>query len=143
MNWHTISIPLIIFGVIVYHFSQKSIPENAHPLVAIAVMYLIAFGVCVATLLISGEYRRGQELFRNQNWVPVVLLGLTAIAIELGYLYAYRTGWKFSTTAITTSSITATVVLVIGLLWFREQLTALHLIGVFLCIAGVVCINAR
>ncbi len=143
MNWHTVSLPLIVIGVILYHVSQKTIPRDANPLIALAAAYLIAFSLCIVSLVLSGDIRKGGELFRNQNWIPVILLGLTAIAIELGYLYAYRTGWKLSTTSITVGAFTTGAVALVGVFWFKEELTSLHAVGILLCIAGVVCINIR
>ncbi len=143
MNWHTVSLPLIVIGVILYHVSQKTIPRDANPLIALAAAYLIAFSLCIVSLVLSGDIRKGSELFRNQNWVPVILLGLTAICIELGYLYAYRTGWKLSSTSITVGAFTTGAVALVGVFWFKEELTSLHAVGILLCIAGVVCINIR
>jgi drug/metabolite transporter (DMT)-like permease len=143
MNWHTLSLPLIVVGVVVYHLSQKTIPKDANPLVAIAAAYLIAFCICIGTLVTSGEIKKGTELLRNQNWLPVLCLGLTAIAIELGYLYAYRTGWRISTTGITTGAITASVLAVVGVLCFKEHLTLLQLAGIVLCFVGVFCISTK
>jgi drug/metabolite transporter (DMT)-like permease len=143
MNWHIISLPLIVIGVVVYHLSQKAIPKDANPLVTFAAVYLIAFCMCIATLVANGDLRKWTELFRIQNWLPVLFLGLTAIAIELGYLYAYRTGWRISTTGITTGAITASLLAVIGVLWFKEELTLLQLAGIVFCIIGVVCINTK
>ena len=143
MNWHHLALPTIITGVIVYHLSQKSIPRDANPFAALAVAYLIAFAISVAALIFRGDFRKGTQLFENQDWRPVLFLGLTAVAIELGYLYAYRTGWKISTTGITTGAFTTTALTIIGVLWFKEELTLLHATGIGLCILGIVCINVK
>jgi drug/metabolite transporter (DMT)-like permease len=143
MNWHIISLPLIVIGVVVYHLSQKAIPKDANPLVTFAAMYLFAFCMCIAALFTSGDLRKWTELFRIQNWLPVFFLGLTALAVELGFLYAYRTGWRISTTGITTGAVTASMLAVIGVLWFKEELTLLQLGGIVLCIVVVVCINTK
>lgn len=143
MNWHTVALPLIVISVIVYHLSQKSIPAGANPFVAIAVAYLIAFTLSMIAILITGELRRGPDLFRSQNWISVTCLGLTAVGIELGYLYAYRTGWKISTTGITAGAFTTGALALIGVLWFKEELTLLHAAGIALCLAGIVCLNFK
>ncbi len=143
MNWHTIALPTIVVGVIIYHLSQKSIPAKADPFVALSVVYLISFLITVAALIVRGDLKKGAEMFRDQGWIPIVLLGVTAVAIELGYLYAYRTGWKISTTGITVSTFTAGALAVIGILWFKEQLSPLHAVGIALCVAGIVCISLK
>lgn len=143
MNWHTAALPIIIMGVIVYHLAQKSIPRDANPFVALAAAYLIAFCLSVTALFISGDLRKGTEAFRYQEWLPVLLLGVTAVFIELGFLYAYRTGWKISTTGITVAAFTTSVLAVIGVAWFKEEITMLHAAGIALCLLGIVCINIK
>ena len=143
MNWHAVALPTIVIGVIVYHLAQKSIPKDANPFVALAVAYLIAFCISITALFFRGDLRKGTELLRNQDWLPVIFLGLTAVVIELGYLYAYRTGWKISTTGITTGAFTTSVLAIIGVLWFKEELTLLHATGIGLCIIGIVFINMK
>ena len=143
MNWQTLSLPLIIVSVLVYHLSQKSIPRDANPIIAIALAYLIAIGAGIAVLMATGEIRKGSELFRAQSWIPIVLLGLSCIGIELGFLYAYRAGWKISTTGITTVPFVTVSLALIGVLWFKEELSTLNMIGIALCVIGVVCINVR
>ncbi len=141
MNWHSISLPLIVIGVVLYHLSQKSIPQQANPFVVLSAAYLIALCISVGALFVRGDFKRGAELFRGQDWLPVIFLGLTAVAIELGYLYAYRTGWRISTTGITTGAFTTAALAIIGVWWFKEDLSMIHAVGIGFCIIGIVCIN--
>ncbi len=143
MNWHTISLPLIIVSALIYHLSQKSVPKDASPLVVILSAYIVGVMTCLALLLATGEIKKGAELLHNQNWVLVVLIGLTAVGVELGFLYAYRTGWNISTASITIGAFTTTTLALIGTLWFKEQLTPLNIVGMVLCLTGVICINTK
>ena len=143
MNWHVVSPPLIVASVLLYHLAQKNMPKDANPLVAFAVAYVVAITVCFAVLLATGDIRKGPELLRNQNWLPVVLLGISAIGVELGFLYAYRTGWNISTTAVTTGAFITISLAIIGVFWFKEQLSVLNVVGIGLCLVGVFCINSR
>jgi uncharacterized membrane protein len=143
MNWHTISIPLIVISVLLYHLSQKTIPKDLNPLTALAAAYFVAFSLCIAALFAGGEVQKGAEMTHNQNWLPVILLGVAAVGIELGFLYAYRTGWKLSTTSITTGAFSTIFLVLIGVLWFKEELTLLNMTGIALCTMGVVFINIK
>ena len=143
MNWHTISLPLIVISVLLYHVSQKSIPVGANPLIAIATAYVVALGLCLVLLLATGEILNGTGILRNQGWIPAVLLGVAAIGIELGFLYAYRTGWRFSTTALSTGSFITIALALIGVLWYKEHLSPLNVVGTVLCALGVVCMNLK
>lgn len=143
MNWRFISLPLIVFSVLLYHLAQKNIPKHVNPIVALGVAYAIASIICLAILYISNEIKASAEMIRNRDWLPILFLGLTLIPVELGFLYAYRTGWRISTTAITTSSATTILLALIGVLWFKEQLSVTNLVGVGLCIVGVICANIK
>jgi uncharacterized membrane protein len=143
MNWHSISVPLIIIGVLLYNISQKNIPKDANAFTALASAYLIALVGCIAVLLFSGEIKKGTSLFSDQKWLPIVLLGFSLIMIELGFLYAYRTGWKISTTSIIAGSFTTVALALIGVLWYREEITLINVIGIVLSSAGVILINYK
>jgi len=143
MNWYFLSILFIIVGVLLYNVSQKSIPKEADALVAIASAYLIAFVSCIIALFFSGELKRAPSLFNNQKWLPIVLLGFSIIMVELGYLYAYRTGWKISTTSIFTGAFTTLALALIGVLWYKEELTLINIIGIVLSSIGVILINFK
>jgi drug/metabolite transporter (DMT)-like permease len=143
MNWHSASIPLIIMGVLLYSVCQKNIPQNAHAIIAIATAYLIAFVSCVAVLIFNGEIKKGTLLFSNQKWLLLVLLGFSLIMVELGFLYAYRTGWKISTTSIIAGSFTTIALAFIGVLWYREEITLINIAGIVLSAVGVILINMK
>ena len=143
MYWHTISLPLIIVSALIYHLAQKSVPKDASPLVVILSAYIVAMMTCLALLFVTGEIKKGAELLHNQNWLLVLLIGLTAVGVELGFLYAYRSGWSISTTSITIGAFMTTSLALIGTLWFKEQLTPLNIVGIVLCLAGVFCINSK
>jgi drug/metabolite transporter (DMT)-like permease len=143
MNWYLISPPLIVVSVLLYHLAQKNMPKDANPLIVFASAYLFAISICITVLAATGEIKKGWELVRNQNWFLVLLLGISAVGVELGFLYAYRTGWKISTTAVTTGSFITICLALIGVLWFKEELTVLNVLGIALCVVGVICINIK
>lgn len=143
MNWRIVSLPLIVIGVLLYHLSQKSIPKHINPLIAFIIAYTIAFGICLAILLASGQLKTGLELIGKQDWLPIILLGLSLLPVELGFLYAYRTGWRISTTAITTGPFVTVSLALIGTLWYKEELTLINIVGIALSVIGVACINIK
>jgi drug/metabolite transporter (DMT)-like permease len=143
MNWHSISVPLIIVGVLLYNISQKNIPKDANAFIALASAYLIALLGCFAVLFFSSEIKKGASLLSDQKWLPIVLLGFSLIMVEVGFLYAYRTGWKISTTSIIAGAFTTVALALIGVLWYREEITLINVIGIVLSSAGVILINYK
>jgi drug/metabolite transporter (DMT)-like permease len=122
---------------------QKNIPKEAHALIALASAYFIACVSCIAILIFNGEFKKGASLFSDQKWMPVILLGFSLIMVELGFLYAYRTGWKISTTSIIAGSFTTIALVLIGVLWYREELTFINIIGILLSSVGVILVNMK
>ena len=143
MNWQIISLPLIIIGVLLYSVCQKSIPKNANALLVIATAYFIALVISVVLFLSKGDIKKELSIFSDQRWLPIILLGLSLPMVELGFLYAYRLGWKISTTSIITGSFTTIALALIGVLWYREELTLINIVGIVLSSAGVILINYK
>ncbi len=143
MNWHTLALPLVVISVLLYHVTQKNIPQDTNPLIVVAAAYFFAICVCLTGFFIAGDGKKLTEIFRANNLFFVALLGIAAIGIELGFLYAYRTGWKVSTTATTTGTFITIALAFVGVLWFKETLTVVNVVGIALCILGVVFINMK
>jgi len=126
-------------GMLLYQVSQKSMPKAINPFHATALAYLMGILVC---LILGFTYTTNRSIGNSvkiANWA-VIGMGIGAAAIEVGFMLAYRMGWRLGITAISTN-VTATVVLIpIGLLVFREHLSLRTLIGVGLCILGLVLV---
>jgi multidrug transporter EmrE-like cation transporter len=63
--------------------------------------------------------------------------------IELGFLYAYRTGWKISTASIIAGSFTAVALALIGVLWYKEEITPVNIAGIILSTVGVALVSLK
>ena len=74
------------------------------------------------------------------NWAPFVL-GFVVVGLEVGWIYAYKAGWKVSTAFIVQSAFLALVLLLVGYFLYHETLTWNKLVGVALCMIGLVFIN--
>jgi drug/metabolite transporter (DMT)-like permease len=134
MTWFAIL--LVIVGNVVYHLGQRAIPREANPVVATLAAYLVATTVTLLTiplLATDGAIRTG---WRALNW-STAAVGAGIVAIELGFLLAYRAGWRLSTASITANATVALVLVGIGAIAYRETLTAGRLAGIGLCVAGL------
>lgn len=134
MAW--LAILLVIAGNVVYHLGQRAIPRAADPVIATLAAYLVATAVTVLmipVLAADGAIRSG---WRTLTWsTAAVAIGI--VAIELGFLLAYRAGWRLSTASITANATVALVLVGIGAVVYREALTAGRLTGIGLCVAGL------
>lgn len=131
-----LSLLLVVVGNVAYHLGQRAIPREANPVVATLAAYLVAIVVTLATiplLAADGAIRTGWRALNGST----LAVGAGIVAIELGFLLAYRAGWRLSTASITANATVALVLMGIGALAYREALTAGRLAGVGLCIAGL------
>ncbi len=134
---------LIIFGLVLYQISQKSVDKEANPFLVIAVAYFIGIIACIA----------GFYLFPKQDTeiIPVVKtiiwsaigIGLGAAAIEFGFLLAYRAGWNISTLPLSANVFSALILILLGIFAYRESLSVEKIIGVLMCIGGLVLITIK
>jgi len=133
---------LTVGGNVLYHISQKSVPQTANPLLTMMLAYAVGIAACALCALF---YPAGQSFavaIREVNWAAVTI-GVGATAVELGYLLAYRVGWNISLAPVV-SSVGVTMLLIpVGLLAFREQLSAWNVVGVVFCLVGLFLVTRK
>ncbi len=135
-------IALVVLSNVVYHICAKSVPEEMNPLASLSVTYAVG---AVTSLLLYLVLNRDASLLREYsrlNWAPF-LLGVVVVGLESGYIYAYKAGWQVSTAAIVQSSFLAAALILVGYTFFHEPLTWNKLLGVAICLVGLVFINLR
>ncbi len=78
----------------------------------------------------------GWRELNRVGWASYAL-GFALVGLELGFLLAYRAGWKISFAALV-SNIAVTLVLIpIGILAYREGLTSSKVVGILLSLSGL------
>lgn len=63
------------------------------------------------------------------------------MGLEFGYIQLYRAGWSVSVGPLVCNITLACVLLVIGVLLYKEVLHLPQILGMLLCVAGLVLIN--
>ncbi|MBO7728075.1 MAG: hypothetical protein J6S50_06145, partial [Oscillospiraceae bacterium] len=76
------------------------------------------------------------------NWAPIVL-GIVIVGLEAGWLYAYKAGWQVNTGSVVQSAFMAVALIFVGFLLYHESLTWNKLVGVGICLTGLVFINIK
>ena len=135
-------ITLIVIANIVYQICAKSVPSGMNPFASLIVTYLV--GALASTILF---FALGHDLpllkeIQKTNWAPVVL-GIVIVGLEAGWIYAYKAGWQVSTGFIVQSAILAGGLLVVGYLLYHEALTWNKIVGVAICLVGLIFINYK
>lgn len=126
-------------GMLFYHLAQKSIPKGINPFYATIIAYavgIVVLAVCALTLPGNKSF---VDSLRESNWA-VFVLGVAAACIEVGFLLAYRSGWRISVAAVA-SNVAVTVMLVpIGIVIFKDHLSLRNVLGLIFCVLGLVLI---
>jgi multidrug transporter EmrE-like cation transporter len=136
------SISLAILFSVLYHLFQKFTPISANPALAFAVTYATAFVACLALLPLFPPKDGLSASLKQLNWASIAL-GLAIVGLEIGFLLVYRSGWSISVAGTVANAASALILIPIGLLIFKDKVTPLNLIGVVVCIAGLVMNNQK
>lgn len=102
--------------------------------------YLV--GAACSTVLFFARNPHGSLLqeYGRLNPAPV-LLGISVVGLEVGFIYAYKAGWPVSSASIVQSAFLALALLFAGALLYREAITAQKVLGVVICLVGLYFIN--
>jgi len=80
------------------------------------------------------------QAFKELNWTSI-LLGVSIVGLEFGYLMAYRAGWKISVGSLVANIALALMLIPIGILFFKEGFGFNKILGASFCIIGLILIN--
>ena len=135
-------IALVVLSNTLYQVCAKSVPEGMNPFASLTVTYLI--GAVISGVLYFALNRNANLLreIRMINWASIVL-GVVIIGLEVGFIYAFRAGWQIGTAQIISSAMVAALLIFVGWLLYHEAITWNKLLGIAVCIAGLVLINLR
>lgn len=68
-------------------------------------------------------------------------MGFAVVGIEGGFLMMYRNGWEVSKGSLVANILLAVVLAFIGFLFLKEEVTVKKMIGIALCVGGVIFVN--
>lgn len=134
------SIGLAIFSIVLYHVIQKLTSASVNPLLSLGVTFATATITCIVLFLLYPSGVSLRDSLRQLNWASFAL-AFAIVGTDAGFLLAYRAGWKISLGALL-SNVAVTLMLVpIGLLFFKEHISLVNLVGIAVCIGGLVLIK--
>ena len=135
-------VALVITANVFYQICAKSVPHEIDPFASIIVTYLVGAAVCTLLYFVLGPGESLAKEFGKLNWAPFVL-GFAIVGLEAGWIYAYKAGWQVSTGFIVQSAFLAIVLLFVGYFLYHEALTWNKILGLVICLIGLVFINIR
>jgi hypothetical protein len=139
MNLYVGSIVLTIAGNIAYHLLNKSVAPGAHPFASLVATYGIGLVFSLGVLAASAPRGIAGGL-RQLNWASYAL-GVVVVALEVGFLLAYRAGWRISVAAVYSNVAVGLLLLPIGMLLYREALSATNGVGIVLAVVALILMS--
>ena len=133
-------IALVITSNVVYQICAKSLPDGINPFASLIVTYLIGAAACTVLYFFTGHEDGLMKEFSKLNWSPF-MLGIVIVGLEAGWIYAYKAGWQVSVGFIVQSAVLSSILLFVGYFLYHEALTWNKLLGVAVCMAGLIILN--
>ena len=135
-------IGFIVFSNVLYHICSKSISGGADPYFSLLVTYFVAGAACLAIYFLTGHSKNFSADVRGISWNSLVL-GVSILCLELGFIMMYKVGWNISIGSLIANICLAGALVLVGVFFYREHLTLNNIIGMVLCIAGLIFINRQ
>lgn len=131
---------IIVFSNIVYQICAKGIPQQMNTYASMTVTYAVATLFSAIMFFVTTRGSNILNEFRFSNWATVIL-GIVITGLEVGFIYAYKAGWKVSTLATVTNAFLAIGLLVLGFFMYHENISLTKIVGVLICLVGLWFIN--
>lgn len=135
-------IALIVLSNTLYQICAKSVPEGMNPFASLTVTYLVGAVVSGILYYTIGNHSGLLKEYSKLNWAPIVL-GIVIVGLEAGYIFAFKAGWEVSTAQVVQAAILAGVLLFVGWLLYHEAMTWNKIVGIVICLIGLVFINLK
>lgn len=134
-------IAVAVVANVLYHVASKSIVAEQNAFMGLVVNYATALIVSAILFCLTPHEKILTEAARS-NWA-CVLMGLSITAVEAAFVMIYRAGGELSTASLIVSILIALAMLIVGGVFYHEQITLRKVFGATLCIAGVVMLSLR
>lgn len=133
---------IIVISNIVYQICAKGIPVQMNTYASMTITYAVATLFSLAAFFVTTRGGNIIKEFSHTNWATVVL-GIVITGLEVGFIFAYKAGWKVSTLAIVSNAFLAVALIFVGLFLYHEPINWSKILGVVICLIGLWFINKQ
>nr|WP_312576253.1 EamA family transporter [Sedimentibacter sp.] len=133
---------LVIGSNVCYNICTKSTPENAQPFAVLTVTYFVSMVSAALLYFFTSETKNIIADWKYLNWTSFVL-GIAIVGLEVGFIQMYRAGWNISIGSLVANIGLAIMLIFVGLIIYKENISINQIIGIILCITGLFFINKR
>jgi len=136
------SFGIAIVSSVLYHVFQRAISTTVNPVLSLLVTYTLAFLLSLLLFLFFPLKESVFTSFHQLNWASLAL-ALAIVGLEIGFLLCYRAGWDIGLAGVATNVAGAILLLPVGVLLFKEHPTLINILGVGVCILGILMVNTQ
>ena len=136
----TYPILIIVCSNVLYNVCAKSTAQNVNAFAALSVTYAVAAAFSLAIFFITAKDKHYFSELSKANW-STLALGLVIVGLEIGYILAYRNGWKMNTISVTANIILAVALIFVSLIFYKETITPRQIAGIAVCAGGLALIS--
>lgn len=135
-------IALVILSNVMYQICAKKVPQDLNPFASLTVTYLV--GAVASIVMYYTLNRQGNLIkeFGKLNWAPFVF-GLVIVGLEVGWIYVYKAGWQVSVAPVVQSAFVAVILIFVGFMFYSEPLSWNKIVGIVICLIGMIIINLK
>ena len=120
---------IIIFSNTLYQICAKGIPEQMNTYASMTITYAVATLFSAVAFFVTTK--------------GAIVLGIVITGLEVGFIFAYKAGWKVSTLATVSNAALAVILIFVGLIGYHESITWSKVLGVAICLVGLYFINRK
>ena len=131
---------IIVASNCFYNICTKSTPEDVNAFGALLATYLTAAAVTAVLFLCDIKFENVFSEMSKVNWTSFIR-GAAVVGLEVGYILLYRAGWQISSGALVANICLAFALILIGALLYKEQVTVRQILGVGVCLIGLILIR--
>lgn len=136
------SLGIAVVGLAIYHISLKRTPRDLNLLAFLAIGYLLAAMLCVASARLV-EGKMPWTGFNASRAVTLVMLAVGVLLIEIGTLLSYRYGWPIGVVGPVGNALAAAVLLPVAIVVFKDRVGVSQILGLILVVAGMLLMTRR
>jgi drug/metabolite transporter (DMT)-like permease len=131
---------LVISGVVFYEILEEMAPKRENHYLYLMLTYFVALLILLTYLIIT-KYDFS-SILKDLNYQSF-LVGIAAMFADYGLIISYNNGWKISKLNITYSISTFLILLIIGIMFFNENISSTKILGILVCSLSIFLINHK
>ncbi len=139
MNYY-LPIIIIVGSNVCYHISAKSLPGSINPFASLGVTYLISAALAMTLYFLTSPVKNLAAEYTHLNWTALAL-GIAIVGLEFGSINMYKVGWNISIGSLAANIALAVVLMLVGVMIYKDTITLQKMAGIGLCIGGLILIS--